>query len=308
MLCFGIRLQSLCFVLESLGKRWLCLGIRLESLVSRLQSWYIVLESLGKRFLGISFLFFLGIIGLGLGYRLLSLVIRLYVVGCQQYWFCPFVQTGFLARGDGSSLARITEIQNWLIKLGHWFGRLELIKKNKKSIPMICSVLMQKSKSVWHHKLLCWWSTKGSLSILTIPQCKWLQHNLYYQKIIFNDLNDPLNVIQIPQNQVTAPAGNTVVTSLTAKNYQCSPYPNPSLGMWGFFPSNQATTRSWDLCIKSPLLSPLMYTSYNYCYSVLIYTGSIFQNWLWSVRTIMNILKYPIMVQIQKSQYWETWS
>ena len=47
-----------------------------------------------------------------LGYRLLRLVIRLYVVGCQQYRFCPFVQKGFVARGDGSTLAKLTETLN----------------------------------------------------------------------------------------------------------------------------------------------------------------------------------------------------
>ena len=51
-----------------------------------------------------------------LRYRLLRLVIRLYVVGCQQYRFCPFVQKGFVARGDGSTLAKLTETLNLLIK------------------------------------------------------------------------------------------------------------------------------------------------------------------------------------------------
>ena len=63
-----------------------------------------------------------------------------------------------------------------------------------------------------------------------------------------------LNVIQIPQNLVRAPAVNSEVTSLSAKNYNAITLTLHSvcediLFLNYFIPSNQATTHRRDLWI-----------------------------------------------------------
>ena len=126
------------------------------------------------------------------------------------------------------------------------------------SIPMTCSRLTQKSKFLLHHKHLCWWSKNGSWSRLDTPNANdYSTTLLIISRLFFSFLiikMTILNVIQIPQNLVRAPAVNSEVTSLTAKNYNAITLTltlhsvcEDILFLNYFIPSNQATTHRRDL-------------------------------------------------------------